>query len=720
MADKRIKDLTNTATESDLVSGNYLALDGSAGTKKLNSTTLLTKTAQNALAGNVAPAFDENKPNDANGVAYYAREFVVYGGALYQFVKNKPTGAWDAVFVKAATNEEVFLSKYDFSRKVEKETVAARQYSSTSARLDIKFSPNVSTFKMKVVANTYGASGYSIYFIDSTGTNPQITYKTNVSFDAVEEITLTSGYDTLFIFSGTYSTGVLDVDVIFINDDSTDAKLESVSNNVLGINDIAGAQKYTSNHRLDLSIYPTESEFVLKVEKTTFGRDTYDIFLIDSTGTNPQITFATNVYFGAEINVTMPTGYDRLLIYNSYSSGLVDVTAYYVRTDYVAYRINNLEEQFASPNKLVASLKSLSSVRLDIKIDVQGTDYLMNVKKNAYSKDVYSIFLVDTTGVNPQITYKSNVAFGYNILVHLPSGYNRIFIYNGEYYTGIDVEVYFVDTSLLEYRLGSCEQDLVFKGKNIVCFGDSITEFTYNGMGYIEWLAEYTKANIVRAGIGGTRYAIRTDVVTTPTSSTEAYAALDVYNLVHSWVNNSFTAVDNAVTYLKNNESDDNSAQVADLKASPISDVDIVTLFAGTNDWAGGTSKGAVNNNDPKTLLGAVSMIIEELLAAKPSLKIFVFTPTVRWIDYTGMAISNPDNFSDVKTSSGRTLKELAGWIAEGVQSLHIPVCDFYNALGWNQYNFGAYFLDTDGTHPYKGFDSIAKRMYGFMVSNNW
>lgn len=48
MATKRIKDLTNTAAESDLVSGNYFALDGSAGTKKLNSTTLLTKTAQNA------------------------------------------------------------------------------------------------------------------------------------------------------------------------------------------------------------------------------------------------------------------------------------------------------------------------------------------------------------------------------------------------------------------------------------------------------------------------------------------------------------------------------------------------------------------------------------------------------------------------------------------------------------------------------------------------
>ena len=35
MADKRIKDLTNTATEADLTSVNYIPLDGSAGTKKL-------------------------------------------------------------------------------------------------------------------------------------------------------------------------------------------------------------------------------------------------------------------------------------------------------------------------------------------------------------------------------------------------------------------------------------------------------------------------------------------------------------------------------------------------------------------------------------------------------------------------------------------------------------------------------------------------------------
>ena len=32
MATKRIKDIATTATEADLVSGNYFAIDGSAGT----------------------------------------------------------------------------------------------------------------------------------------------------------------------------------------------------------------------------------------------------------------------------------------------------------------------------------------------------------------------------------------------------------------------------------------------------------------------------------------------------------------------------------------------------------------------------------------------------------------------------------------------------------------------------------------------------------------
>ncbi len=109
MADKRIKDLTNTAAESDIASGNYFALDGSAGTKKLNSTTLLTKTAQNALAGNVAPAFDPTRDEDHK---YLAGESVAYDGKTYTF-KVDHYGAWAAADVQQVQSVDTKLSKAD-------------------------------------------------------------------------------------------------------------------------------------------------------------------------------------------------------------------------------------------------------------------------------------------------------------------------------------------------------------------------------------------------------------------------------------------------------------------------------------------------------------------------------------------------------------------------------------------------------------------------------
>ena len=103
----KIKDLTNTATESDIASGNYFALDGGAGTKKLNSTTLLTKTAQNALAGNIAPLFDSTRTISN---PYKLDESVVYQGKVYTFVKEH-YGAWNAADVKQSVIGEVLTDK---------------------------------------------------------------------------------------------------------------------------------------------------------------------------------------------------------------------------------------------------------------------------------------------------------------------------------------------------------------------------------------------------------------------------------------------------------------------------------------------------------------------------------------------------------------------------------------------------------------------------------
>ena len=96
---KRIKDWAVSITS--FRTGDVIAVDGPNGTAKMSKDDLLKESAQNALAGNLAPAFDSNKPNDTTGYAYHRNEIVSFDGAVYRFVLDKPTGAWNSSYVKA-------------------------------------------------------------------------------------------------------------------------------------------------------------------------------------------------------------------------------------------------------------------------------------------------------------------------------------------------------------------------------------------------------------------------------------------------------------------------------------------------------------------------------------------------------------------------------------------------------------------------------------------
>ena len=69
MANKRIKDLTNTATEADLVSGNYLALDGSAGTKKIAGNAIAKKSEGTSEIRNLSTTASEADLVSGNYIA---------------------------------------------------------------------------------------------------------------------------------------------------------------------------------------------------------------------------------------------------------------------------------------------------------------------------------------------------------------------------------------------------------------------------------------------------------------------------------------------------------------------------------------------------------------------------------------------------------------------------------------------------------------------------
>lgn len=268
----------------------------------------------------------------------------------------------------------------------------------------------------------------------------------------------------------------------------------------------------------------------------------------------------------------------------------------------------------------------------------------------------------------------------------------------------------------LTQRVTSLEKPL--QGKTIVCFGDSITEFSMGGKRYSDYIEDITGATVINVGIGGTQLRQRTTPVVNPTTSMQGYAGLDICNLIKACVEQDFTITNNCAIWVRDNAGDDNTPIIARLKAIDWSKVDVVTFFAGTNDWNNGRHLGTSDSIDVNNTLGAINYIISSLMSTYKNVKVYWFTPIVRWI---GDTITNRTDatWSDVYTTSeGKTLAEYVSEISNVVKNNHIPVCDMYWTLGWNKYNFSQYFYDTDGTHPYNGFANIGEKMSSFIIAN--
>ena len=265
-------------------------------------------------------------------------------------------------------------------------------------------------------------------------------------------------------------------------------------------------------------------------------------------------------------------------------------------------------------------------------------------------------------------------------------------------------------------------ENLSWQGKTVVCFGDSLTEFSGNGQGYGDWIAKFTGANVICVGIGGGQLSQRTTPVDNPANVNAAYAALDIYNMVKSSCEQDFTKQIAAANWLRDNAGDDNTAIIQRLVDIDWSKVDAVTILGGTNDWhnAGGFF-GESGSTDANYTLGAINEIIRLLTSTYKHISLYWFTTIVRY--HTPSGTSNIDarvheNWSDVwQNSAGMTLKDTIQPIIAEVSNNKIPICDMYNTLGWNENNFSQYF-NIDNTHPYNGFVQMAKKMIGFINAN--
>lgn len=178
----RINALGNTAT--NFANDDFIVVDGATnGSRKMAKNTLLQKTANNSLANNVSPEFDENKPNDAGGYAYYAGDNVTYNGKNYVFISNHFSGPWNALEVEQKPISET-ISLSGVGEAVENwlnEHPEATTTVEDGSLTEQKFSSSLKTKAIKdyITPEMFGAVGDGVED-DTNAINDAITFcKTN-------------------------------------------------------------------------------------------------------------------------------------------------------------------------------------------------------------------------------------------------------------------------------------------------------------------------------------------------------------------------------------------------------------------------------------------------------------------------------------------------------------------------------------------------------------
>ena len=681
---------------------------------------LLELTAQNALAGNLAPAFDPTR--DAEH-PYLVGEVVIEGGELYKCTVEH-SGVWNSSH----------FEKVDLYSDIINGKVLKAHYTATSGtQPNFRFVPALETFGLYFEKNSYSGSSLGVYAYDSSGNNP-IVFLTYIDFGETKIVSMPEGYDTIIVYNDTASTVPIDIDAYVINMSSINVRLTAceefkASNEQSLLPAYTQLSTYSRSEGQSINWktkFHSEVDYTIRVEISSgsFPIAYLLAYACDSSGTNATL-FLKSVVFGADTTISIPSGYDELLLYNgtavtencSFVLYRANTTSYNYKLELLSRSQNDIAGKVSpyldEPDTLYKTYTKVSEGRLQWQVAVPSPEFTIKITQDNYVYSVVGLFAIDSNNVLPQLEM-SSIRTDVEITIIMPAGYDTLLIFNPEYIEPVvNIELYLVNKNSLRYQVEHVDKlsRETFTVAPILSFGDSITEFTTNLWGYCKWLEYYSGVHVVNGGIGGTRYhpRLQTSMIDEPTNSGESYNNLDMYNLVDAWINNSWTAVDAAVEWLRTNGNPDYRNIITRLKNTPIDSVGTVTLFAGTNDFTGGTADADI--------LSAITHIIDAILTAKPSMKIFVFSPTVRWINYENGA--PVDGYSDNYVIGGRTLKELSATIINHVKDMHIPICDLYNTMGWNMKSFSAYFNPNDGTHPRKGFDALARRMYGFIRSHS-
>lgn len=171
---KRIKDWATSITA--FRTGDVIPVDGPSGTAKISKDSLLQQTAENALAGNIAIAFDATRTSENPYIA--GKDVVEYKGKLYIFKKDH-YGAWSASDVIALP--VVSVKDSQTALKVLPKTTLASSSTTKSFSDDYDLLENIPVKEGDVVNINVGKIGCYVLVVQENGSSVDyFSFITNV------------------------------------------------------------------------------------------------------------------------------------------------------------------------------------------------------------------------------------------------------------------------------------------------------------------------------------------------------------------------------------------------------------------------------------------------------------------------------------------------------------------------------------------------------------
>lgn len=245
-------------------------------------------------------------------------------------------------------------------------------------------------------------------------------------------------------------------------------------------------------------------------------------------------------------------------------------------------------------------------------------------------------------------------------------------------------------------------------GKKILCLGDSIMgNDQVNGVP--SYLAEYSGATVYNGGFGGSHFAIRRG------GNLES-ACFDLPNLLDAKLSGDWTAQEARAPLVAASSATFRyfPDTVKLLKEIDFSELDIITLAYGTNDWTKETEDNSIDY-----VVAAIKDSIDRIQSNWPLLRILVIAPMWRYFD------RGTDGDTETRYGGGLTLKEWAKRIEEAARDKRISVLNAYENMPLSRNNATTYFDKGSSTNDgldhvhinEKGNQIYAQIIYGKLCS---